>query len=225
MDLENLTLSLLHHTVPGLLQAAGSKLTMLTDPRGQMLAKLCAMCLVVLHRMRTMQKGEGVVRFKDSLLNKNIWISYKISVEYIPDKPVDEWKFEWMKFFSYWFEFHRWLYLRVRLRVNHHYRQTFSIIRILVGNKIVHHSDVVVALLQLHLHSWLNTQFQWIGQTLQDETRSIYVLGIGVTYMRGFTIVHVMAWHWTSVDQVLWSYIVSLGHNELKLRGLHFWIT
>ena len=55
------------------------------------------------------------------------------------------------------------------------YRQTSNIRRTLVGNKLVGHSDVVgVALLQLHLHSRLNTWFQWIGQkALQDETRII----------------------------------------------------
>ena len=45
------------------------------------------------------------------------------------------------------------------------------------------------ALLQLHLHSQLNTWLQWIGLTpLQEETRNIYVLGFGATYTRGFTV-------------------------------------
>ena len=58
------------------------------------------------------------------------------------------------------------------------YPQTANISCTLVGNKIVDHSDVVGALpavlLQLHLHSQLNTWLQWIGQRqLQDESRNI----------------------------------------------------
>ena len=46
------------------------------------------------------------------------------------------------------------------------------------------------ALLQLHLHSQLNTWLQWIGQRqLQDETRSIYVLGLGASYIRELTVI------------------------------------
>ena len=40
------------------------------------------------------------------------------------------------------------------------------------------------ALLQLHFHSQLNTWLQYIGQRqLQDETRNIYVWGLGATYI------------------------------------------
>ena len=57
------------------------------------------------------------------------------------------------------------------------YRQTSNIRLSLVGNKLADHSDVVGAmslLLQLHLHSRLNTWFQWIGQRqLRDERRNI----------------------------------------------------
>ena len=58
------------------------------------------------------------------------------------------------------------------------YRQTFNINRILVGNKIVDHSDVVGALpvraAPTTSHARLNTWIQWIGQRqLQDETRNI----------------------------------------------------
>ena len=58
------------------------------------------------------------------------------------------------------------------------YRQISNISCTLVGNKIVDHSDVVgastVVLLQLHLHSRLNTWLQYIAQRqLQDETRNI----------------------------------------------------
>ena len=61
------------------------------------------------------------------------------------------------------------------------YRQVYNIRCTVVGNKIVDHSDVVFffehclsALLQLHLHSRLNTWLHWIGQRqLQDGTRNI----------------------------------------------------
>ena len=44
------------------------------------------------------------------------------------------------------------------------------------------------ALLQLHLHSQLNTWLQWTGQRqLQDETRNIYVLGFVAAYIRELT--------------------------------------
>ena len=44
-------------------------------------------------------------------------------------------------------------------------------------------------LLQLHLHSRLNTCLQWIGQRqLQDKTRNIQVLGFAVPYIRGLTV-------------------------------------
>ena len=46
------------------------------------------------------------------------------------------------------------------------------------------------ALLQLHLHSRLNTWLHWIGQRqLQDETRNIEVWGFGAAYIRYFTVV------------------------------------
>ena len=45
------------------------------------------------------------------------------------------------------------------------------------------------ALLQLHLHSQLDTWLQWIGQRpLQEWTRNIQVLGFGATYTRGFMV-------------------------------------
>ena len=44
-------------------------------------------------------------------------------------------------------------------------------------------------LLQLHLHSGLNTGLQWIGQRqLEDETRNIKISGFGATYIRDFTV-------------------------------------
>ena len=65
--------------------------------------------------------------------------------------------------------------------------------RTVVGNKIVDHSDVVEhrlsALLQLYLHSQINTWFQWIGQRqLQDVTRISSVLEFGASYIRDFTV-------------------------------------
>ena len=44
------------------------------------------------------------------------------------------------------------------------------------------------ALLQLHLHSRVNTWLQWIGhRQLQDETRNIKVLEFGAPYVSDFT--------------------------------------
>ena len=63
------------------------------------------------------------------------------------------------------------------------YRQTSIIRCTFVGNKIVDHSD------QTHLHSLVKSWLQWIGQRqLQDETRNISGLGLGVAYIRGFTV-------------------------------------
>ncbi len=58
LDLENFTLSLIHHVVPALLQLPTSHLTLIMDPKGQVLASLCVMCLCTLHRMKQIQKGE-----------------------------------------------------------------------------------------------------------------------------------------------------------------------
>ena len=45
------------------------------------------------------------------------------------------------------------------------------------------------ALLQLHLHSPINTWLQWIGQRqLQDETRNVWALVFGATYTGGLTV-------------------------------------
>ena len=58
------------------------------------------------------------------------------------------------------------------------YRKTSNLSRTFVGNNIVDNSDVVgaapVALLQLHLHSQLNTWVQWIERRqLREDTRNI----------------------------------------------------
>ena len=72
------------------------------------------------------------------------------------------------------------------------YCQPSNIRCTLIGDKLVDHSDVVVhlsALLQLHLHFWLNTWLQWIGQRkLQDQTRDIWILRFGASYIRDFTV-------------------------------------
>ena len=45
-------------------------------------------------------------------------------------------------------------------------------------------------LLQLYLHSRLNTSLQWVGQgQLQDESGNIKVFGLGTSYIRGVTVV------------------------------------
>ena len=76
------------------------------------------------------------------------------------------------------------------------YPQTSHISRILVGNKIVGITQMYLehrmsALLQLHLHSRLNTWLQCIGQSqLQDEARNIKLLGFGAPYIKRLTIVY-----------------------------------
>ena len=41
------------------------------------------------------------------------------------------------------------------------------------------------SLIQLHLYTRLNSKLHWIEQReLQDETRNIYILGFGATYVR-----------------------------------------
>lgn len=57
LDLENITLSLLLHTVPRLLQSA-EKQHLLTDPRGYILAKACVLCIVATQTARTVA-GKG----------------------------------------------------------------------------------------------------------------------------------------------------------------------
>ena len=61
------------------------------------------------------------------------------------------------------------------IKLNLSYRQVSDIRRTWVGNEIVDHSDVVgQALLQLHLHSPLNTWLQYIvRRKLQAESRNI----------------------------------------------------
>ena len=57
----------------------------------------------------------------------------------------------------------RWEMLMI-VRLDFSYHKSSNISRTLVCNNTVDHSDVVkAALLQLHLHTWLNTWLQWIG--------------------------------------------------------------
>ncbi|KAL5007754.1 hypothetical protein ScPMuIL_016560 [Solemya velum] len=55
MDLVHLTLSLLLHFVPSVLQAV-HQLHLLTDPRGYIFAKLCVTCIIAAQKGRTAQK-------------------------------------------------------------------------------------------------------------------------------------------------------------------------
>lgn len=61
IDLENLVLLLFHHTLPSILQADDSKLSLLTYPRGRYLAKLCIMSLVAVHKLKQSDKGINIV--------------------------------------------------------------------------------------------------------------------------------------------------------------------
>ena len=81
-----------------------------------------------------------------------------------------------------------------RIFEHHTYCKVSNIRRTLVGHRIVDHSDVVGAspvgaaptTYSLSLNTWL----QWIGQRqLQDETRNIYVLGLGASYIRELTVI------------------------------------
>ena len=61
------------------------------------------------------------------------------------------------------------------------------------------------ALLQLHLHSRLNTWLWWIAQwQLQDETRNISVFGFDATYIRSFTAVLSQWIKWYCIER--WFY-------------------
>lgn len=67
MDLEHITLSLLFHTLPRLLQTTGYN-NLLSDPRGNTLAKLSVMILVSAQNSKNAEKGE--VNVKHSLVDK-----------------------------------------------------------------------------------------------------------------------------------------------------------
>ena len=69
------------------------------------------------------------------------------------------------------------------------------------------------ALLQLHLHSRLNTWLQWTGhRQLHDETRNIEVLGFVATYTRGLTVV--------SVWMVIFIYLQKRGKHLDMMEGV-----
>ena len=83
--------------------------------------------------------------------------------------------------------------LTLKLWVHYTYRQISNISRILIGNKIVDHSDVVRAsplgAVQLHHHSRLNTWLQWIGQkTIARRDEKHLSLGFGESYTRGLMV-------------------------------------
>ena len=100
------------------------------------------------------------------------------------------------------------------------YRQTSNIRRALLGNEFVDHSDVVgaipVRLLQPHLDSRLNAWLQLIGQRqLQDQTRNIYVLGFGASYVRGLMVHGRARLRWNIVsghDIKVWTKIYTKRH-------------
>ena len=58
IDLEGLTTALLHRTVPSMVQGSVNKLSMLTDPKGRILAKLCVMCLTALNSAKKVENGK-----------------------------------------------------------------------------------------------------------------------------------------------------------------------
>ena len=71
------------------------------------------------------------------------------------------------------------------------------------------------ALLQIHLHSWLNTRLQWIGHRhLQDQTRTNYVFEFDATSIGGLTVsfqphvyeltFSIFPRHWNWVDYWEW---------------------
>ena len=96
------------------------------------------------------------------------------------------------EYFSIWLKwnkhigkkFHSPTYMVPKAKINFYYRQTSNTSHTLGGNKIFDHSDVVgasmLALLQLHLHSWRNTWLQCIGQTQLHHLG----LGFGASYIR-----------------------------------------
>ena len=56
------------------------------------------------------------------------------------------------------------------------------------------------ALLQLHLHSQLNTWLQWIGhRQLQDETRNVFNRWLGASYIRELAVVRMKTWDETPI--------------------------
>ena len=86
--------------------------------------------------------------------------------------------------------------------------------RTLPGNKLVNHSDVVgarlSALLQLHLHSRLNTWLQLIGQRqLQQETRIIFK-SWDLVHLISESLLYALGWTHkvrSDVSDTVWSFI------------------
>ena len=165
-----------------------------------------------LHQMETFSKllalcaGNSPVTSEFPSQRPVMW-SFDVSFDLHLNKRLSKQSWGWwfeMPSCSFWHHCSghvcRWL-----LMYSLDYRKVSNIRGTLVDNKIVDHSDVVgaaptSALLQLHLHSQLNTWLQWIGQRqLQDKTRNIYVSGLGASYIRELTVVGffvVSSTHW-----------------------------
>ena len=85
------------------------------------------------------------------------------------------------------------------------------------------------ALLQLHLHSRLNTWLQLIGQRqLQDKTRGMQSLGFGTAYIRDLTvylneprIIMITTHSALSIQYVRRSGVCSAGGHHVPLTGTH----
>ena len=79
------------------------------------------------------------------------------------------------------------------------------------------------ALLQLHLHSRLNTWLRYIApRQLQNETRNNKVLRFGVAYIRGLMVLcRTSALRWTPFLCEL-AYLIVVLHNAQNERRWHF---
>ena len=113
------------------------------------------------------------------------------------------------------------------------YRKFYNISRILVGNEIV---DLFSwAMIQLHLHSRLNTWLQWNGQwQLQDEKRKkLKFWGIWCSYIRDLTVIGCGGIKWPyltgpwemriHVTDVLTDFLVKMLSCEChRITGDHF---
>ena len=70
--------------------------------------------------------------------------------------------------------------------------------KLLITQMLLEHR--LSALLQLHLHSQLNTSLHWIGQRqLHDETRNIIFGDLGASYIRELTVVFVQGMGGTGI--------------------------
>ena len=75
------------------------------------------------------------------------------------------------------------------------------------------------ALLQLHLHSPLNTWLQYVAQRqLQAKTRNIWVLGFGASYIKRFYSTCTRRLHWLYITVALRKWAV-VGGWQSKLQS------